>query len=223
MSLLPALGLEGAGEIVALCYLVTGLKIGDRVTWGWAKNTYAKHAAISRDSEALIPVGHKHPSCNGSHDGVHHRSLARTGVHQAQSGHTALVHSDSGGVGLILCQTLSAHGVRAIGTVSNSEQEEIAQKDGASEVIRDDRVDFVADVYEITQREKCEVFYAEVGGSTFEGSLQCLKSQQISVLFGAARGAVPPFDLQQIGDLGSQVTTHATIAHFISSKDELPW
>jgi NADPH2:quinone reductase len=223
MSPPATLGLEGAGEIVALGDLVTDLKIGDRVAWGWAKNSYAEYVALSQDSAVLIPAGISTQvaaaammQCTTAHYLV-------TSVYQAKSGDTALVHAASGGVGLILCQMLSARGVRVIGTVSNSEKAELARKAGAWEVIRYDQIDFAAGVYEITQGEKCEVVYDGVGASTFEGSLQCLKPRGTLALFGAASGAVPPFDLQRLGGLGSLVITRPTIAHFISSKQELLW
>jgi NADPH2:quinone reductase len=221
MTLPVTLGLEGAGEIVALGDSVTGLKMGDRVSWGWAKNSYAEYVSISQDSAVLIPAGISTQiaaaammQCTTAHYLV-------TSVYKAKSGDTALVHAASGGVGLILCQMLSARGVRVIGTVSNSEKAELASKAGAWEVIRYDEVDFAASVYEITKGEKCEVVYDGVGASTFEGSLQCLKPRGTLALFGAASGAVPPFDLQRLGGLGSLVITRPTIAHFISSKEEL--
>jgi NADPH2:quinone reductase len=223
MTLPATLGLEGAGEIVALGDSVTGLKMGDRVSWGWAKNSYAEYVSISQDSAVLIPAGISTQiaaaammQCTTAHYLV-------TSVYQAKSGDTALVHAASGGVGLILCQMLSARGVRVIGTVSNSEKVELASKAGAWEVIRYDEVDFAASVYEITKGEKCEVVYDGVGASTFEGSLQCLKPRGTLALFGAASGAVPPFDLQRLGGLGSLAITRPTIAHFISSKEELLW
>ncbi|SCX15201.1 quinone oxidoreductase [Candidatus Aquiluna sp. UB-MaderosW2red] len=223
MSLPATLGLEGAGEIVALGDSVTDLKIGDRVAWGWAKNSYAEYVAISQDSAVIIPAGISTQVAGASMMQCTTAHYLATSVFQAKSGDTALVHAASGGVGLILCQMLSAKGVRVIGAVSNPEKEQLAKEAGASEIIRYDQVDFAAGVYDITKGEKCEVVYDGVGASTFEGSLQCLKPRGTLALFGAASGPVPPFDLQRLGGLGSLVITRPTIAHFISSKEELLW
>ncbi len=42
-------------------------------------------------------------------------------------------------------------------------------------------------------------------------------------LYGAASGAVPPFDLQRLNGLGSLVITRPSLGDFVRTPDELAW
>jgi NADPH2:quinone reductase len=41
------------------------------------------------------------------------------------------------------------------------------------------------------------------------------------VLYGAASGQVPPFDLQRLNSMGSLFVTRPTLGHYIATPDEL--
>ena len=43
----------------------------------------------------------------------------------------------------------------------------------------------------------------------------------IVVVFGAASGPVPPFDIQRLNPAGSLSVTRPTLGHFIANTDEL--
>jgi len=96
MSLPFTLGLEGAGEIVALGDSVTDLKIGDRVAWGWAKNSYAEYVSIPKDSAVLIPAGISTQVAAAAMMQCITAHYLANSVYQAKSGDTALAHAASG-------------------------------------------------------------------------------------------------------------------------------
>ena len=116
-----------------------------------------------------------------------------------------------GGVGLLLCQIAVARGARVIGTVSTEEKERLAREAGASEVIRYTKQDFVAEVRKITQGKGVQVVYDSVGKTTFDGSLDCLASRGMMVLFGQSSGPVPPFDPQLLNRKGSLFLTRPSL------------
>lgn len=223
MDFPQTLGLEGAGEVVEVGSAVTLVAKGDRVAWGWAQGSYAELVAVEESKAVPIPDGTATSTAAASMMQCITAHYLATSVYEAKSGDTALVHAAAGGVGLILCQMLSAMGVAVIGTVSTFEKEALALKAGASHAIRYDQIDFTEAVTEITDGKKCNVVYDSVGATTFEGSLLCLQPLGTMALFGASSGPVPPFDLQRLAPLGSLRITRPTIAHFIRTREELLW
>jgi NADPH2:quinone reductase len=217
------LGLEASGEVVEVGSDVSTFKVGDLVCWGWAQGSYAEYTLVNEDKAVQVPSGVSMDiAAAAMMQGLTAHYLI-TSVYQATSGDWALVHAAAGGAGLFLCQMLKARGVQVIGTVSNQAKEELARAAGAAHVIRYDKEDFEQRVNEITLGQKCDVVYDSVGKDTFEGSLKCLKPRGTLALFGAASGAVPPFDLQRLSSLGSLNITRPTLAHFIQDSEELRW
>jgi NADPH2:quinone reductase len=146
-----------------------------------------------------------------------------TSVFEVRPGMTALVHAAAGGVGLLLCQMITARGGTVIGTVSTEAKALAATQAGASQVIRYDQEDFMPRVRELTGGLGVDVVYDGVGASTFEGSLRSLKPRGMMALFGQASGPVGAFDPQILNSLGSLFLTRPTITNFIQTPEELQW
>lgn len=223
MAYPATLGLEGSGVVAALGSGVSTFQVGDQVCWGWAQGSYAEYTLVGEDKTYEVPEGvSMDVAAAAMMQGLTAHYLI-TSVYPASAGDFALVHAAAGGAGLFLCQMLKARGVQVIGTVSNQAKEQLALAAGASHVIRYDKENFEHRVNEITLGQKCDVVYDSVGKDTFEGSLKCLKPRGTLALFGAASGAVPPFDLQRLSPLGSLNITRPTLAHFIQDSEELKW
>jgi NADPH2:quinone reductase len=144
-----------------------------------------------------------------------------TSTYPLAKGDWCLVHAAAGGVGLLLCQIAVARGARVIGTVSTEEKERLAREAGASEVIRYTKQDFVAEVRRITQGKGVQVVYDSVGKTTFDGSLDCLASRGMMVLFGQSSGPVPPFDPQLLNRKGSLFLTRPSLGPYTADRSEL--
>lgn len=217
------LGLEGSGEVVGLGSGVFDFAVGDRICWAWAQGSYAEYTLVSDDKAFKVPGGVSMETAAAAMlQGLTAHYLV-TSVYPAAPGDFALVHAAAGGAGLLLCQMLAARGVQVIGTVSNSAKQQLALAAGAKHIIRYDTEDFAQKVDEITLGQKCQVVYDGVGKDTFEGSLTSLAPRGTLALFGAASGAVPPFDLQRLSQLGSLIITRPTLAHFIQTREEHSW
>src|SRR5690606_22557240 len=141
----------------------------------------------------------------------------------AQEGQTALVTAVAGGVGLLMCQLLSAKGVRVIGTVSTPEKADLAREAGADEVVLYREVDLEQEVRRLTDGEGVHVVYDGVGKDTFEAGLSVLRPRGTMVLFGAASGPVPPLDPQVLNQKGSLYLTRPSLAHYAAEREELLW
>ena len=65
------------------------------------------------------------------------------------------------------------------------------------------------------------VVYDSVGKTTFDGSLACLRTRGMMVLYGGSSGAVPPFDLIQLSTKGSLFITRPTMKDYTATREEL--
>lgn len=220
LASLPAIiGMEGAGDVIALGEGVTSLSIGDRVAYAGVLGGYAEERIIAADRLVKIPEGISYETAAAMMlQGMTVRYLLRE-TFAVTSESVILFHAAAGGVGLIACQWARALGATLIGTVSTDEKAELARKAGATHVIVTAREDFVARVREITNGRLCDVVYDSVGKDTYRGSLDCLRPRGMWVSFGNASGPVPPFDLTQLK--GSLFATRPSLMAYTATQAAL--
>jgi NADPH2:quinone reductase len=216
-------GLEGAGTVLEVGSEVTGFAVGDSVAWTSNLGSYAEVVALDASKAVSVPSGIElTQAAQAMLQGITAHYLI-TSVFEVKPGITALVHAAAGGVGLLLCQMITARGGTVIGTVSTEAKAAAATAAGAAHVIRYDQEDFMPRVRELTGGIGVDVVYDGVGASTFEGSLKSLKPRGMMALFGQASGPVGPFDPQILNTLGSLFFTRPTITNFIQTPEELQW
>jgi NADPH2:quinone reductase len=144
-------------------------------------------------------------------------------TYPVRAGETVLVHAAAGGVGQLLVQLAKAKGARVIATAGTAEKARIAEGLGADEVIRYEEVADLAAAIRAVAPEGVAAAYDGVGKATFEASLASLRRRGMLVLFGAASGPVPPFDLQRLNPAGSLFVTRPTLGHYVADREELAW
>ncbi|GAA4035460.1 quinone oxidoreductase [Allokutzneria multivorans] len=217
------LGLEGAGTVAALGEGVTEFAVGDRVAWASAIGSYAQQ--VLAPAAQLVPV----PStvdleiaAGAMLQGMTAHYLTAS-THPVAEGDVALVHAAAGGMGLLLTQMVKARGGRVIGTVSTEEKEKLARAAGADEVIRYTEEDVAERVRALTGGVGAHVVYDGVGKDTFDASLASLRPRGLLALYGAASGAVPPFDAQRLNQAGSVFLTRPSLGHHTATREELLW
>jgi NADPH2:quinone reductase len=216
-------GLEGAGTVLEVGSEVTGFAVGDTVAWTSQLGSYAEVVALDASTAVSVPSGiEPTQAAQAMLQGITAHYLI-TSVFEIKPGTTALVHAAAGGVGLLLCQMISARGGTVIGTVSAEAKAAAASAAGAAHVIRYDKEDFTIRVRELTDGIGVNVVYDGVGASTFEGSLRSLTPRGMMVLFGQASGPVGSFDPQILNSLGSLSLTRPSLMNFIQTREELQW
>ncbi len=220
LAAMPAiLGMEGAGEVVAVGSGVTGFKPGDRVAYGTELGGYAQERLISADRIVPLPDGIPHETAAAMMlQGMTVRYLFRETF--AVGPETVLLfHAAAGGVGLIACQWARAIGATMIGTVSSPEKAALAKAAGCTHVINYKAENFVERVRELTGGRGCDVVYDSIGRDTFPASLDCLKPKGLWVSFGNASGPVPPFDLTALK--GSLFATRPSVMAYTATVGSL--
>ena len=219
---LPAvLGMEGAGEVIALGAGVTSVKVGDRVAYAMSVGGYAQERNIAAARVVKVPAAIDDATAAAMMlQGMTVRYMFRE-IFAVDAKTVMLFHAAAGGVGLIACQWARALGATLIGTAGSDEKAVLAKAHGAAHVINTRREDFVARVREITGGAGCDVVYDSIGKDTFPGSLDCLKPKGLWVSYGAASGPVPPFEMAMLAGKGSLFATRPTLATYIAKREDL--
>jgi NADPH2:quinone reductase len=134
-------------------------------------------------------------------------------------GDVVVVHAAAGGVGLLLTQMVKRRGGIVVATTSTSAKADLAREAGADHLAGYDKFGEVAK--EVSGGAGAAVVYDGVGAATFDHSLAALRPRGYMVLYGAASGPVPPFDVQRLAAGGSLFITRPTMAHHVGKREDL--
>ncbi|MCZ4304237.1 quinone oxidoreductase [Zoogloeaceae bacterium G21618-S1] len=216
------IGLEGAGEVVAVGAGVVELRIGDRVAYaGGPIGAYAQRRNMPADRLVKLPDTISYDQAAAMMlQGMTAQYLLRQ-TYRVQPGDTILIHAAAGGVGLIACQWAKVLGATVIGTVGSDEKAALAKAHGCDHTILYNRENFADRVREITGGKGVPVVYDSIGKDTFMDSLSCLRPRGMMVTYGNATGPVAPFDLGLLAKMGSLFVTRPTLFGYAAERADL--
>jgi len=203
-------GIEGMGCVVALGDGVTDAAVGDRVAWNNAQGSCAEQVVVAADRAVPVPDGIADAlACAALLQGMTAHYLTHS-TYPVLAGDEVLVHAAAGGAGRLTVQMAKRRGGRVTATTSGGEKAELARSAGADEVIG----------YDDVPENRFAVVYDGVGESTFDRSLAALLPRGMLVLYGAASGPVPPFEIMRL-NAGSTFLTRPTLVHYVASREDL--
>ncbi|MFM8376806.1 MAG: quinone oxidoreductase family protein [Phenylobacterium sp.] len=222
LRLPSGLGMEGAGEVVAVGEGVNRFATGDRVAFASGPiGAYAELHAVDAARAVAIP------------DGVDDRTAAASLLkgmtaeflllrcRPVASGETILVHAAAGGVGQIMVQWAKALGAVVIATAGAAVKADRVRDLGADHVILYGEQDVAAEVRRITGGAGVPVAYDSVGAATFEGTLASLSRRGVFVSFGNASGPPPAVEPGRLMRMGSLFFTRPTLGDYVATTAEL--
>jgi NADPH2:quinone reductase len=214
-------GSEAAGVVIEVGSGVTGFNAGDRVAYALARGAYAEQVNVPADMLVHVPDGvDLRIAAAAMLQGMTaHYLMASTYVVTAET--IALVHAAAGGVGGLLVQMAKQRGARVLATASTSKLGFVREL-GADVVIDYTAVDFQSEVLSQTHGEGVHVVYDAVGKTTFDKSLECVRTRGMLVSYGQASGPVPPFDPLRLGKKGIYLT-RPSLGHYLLTRAELEW
>jgi NADPH2:quinone reductase len=212
-------GAEGAGTVTELGPGVTQFSVGDRVAWSGAPGSYAECAVVPAGAAVPVPDGMDlRVAAAVMLQGMTAHYLCHS-TYPVAPGDPVVVHAAAGGVGLLLTQLVKMRGGEVIATTSSAAKAELARGAGA------DHTAGYGDFAELTRRvtggSGAAAVYDGIGAATFDASLSALRSRGCLVLYGAASGQVPPFDVQRLNTGGSLYLTRPTLVHYVATREEL--
>ena len=142
-------------------------------------------------------------------------------TYPVSTGDTILFHAAAGGVGQIFCQWAKSLGCKVIGTVGRDEKIDLAKKNGCDEVINYSKEDFSKKVMELTDGKGLPVVYDGVGKSTFEKSVNCLKTRGMMISFGNASGALDPINVPKTLQPKGLFFVRPSMGQYLHTREEL--
>lgn len=219
-----AIGSEAAGVVAAVGEGVTDVAPGDRVVYAMARGSYAEFAKVPAAQVVKIPDGVSFEQAAAVLlQGMTAHYLTKS-TYALTPGDTCLVHAAAGGTGALVVQMAKSLGARVFGTTSSAAKAAIAAAAGADAVINYAEQDFAAEARRLTDGRGVDVVYDGVGKSTFEKSLDSLRTRGMLVLFGYASGAVTSIDPSaHLNAKGSLFVTRPGLANYIATREELLW
>lgn len=214
------LGLEGAGEVVAIGPGVSTVKVGDKVAYTGQLGSYAEKALVKADSLIPIPKDFSFEQAAAfplqgmtAHYLLHEFRKIEKGDH-------VLIHAAAGGMGLILVQWAKHLGAHVIGTVSTEEKAMSAKAQGADDVIIYTKDNFVTEVMRLTNKHGADLIIDGVGKTTFLRDFEAASLRGTIVLYGGASGTPDPVDPSLLMPKSLSLCS-GSLHNFIRSRQEL--
>jgi NADPH2:quinone reductase len=158
----PILGLEAAGEVVALGAAVTGLQLGERVTALCNGGAYAEYVTAPASQCLPWPAGY---------DAVRAAALPENyftvwanvfDIGRLQPEESLLVHGGTSGIGITAIQLAVAHGSNVFATAGSAEKCAFIAQLGAVAINYKEK-DFAAEIAGITGKKGVNVVLDMVG------------------------------------------------------------
>ncbi len=222
LPLPTGLGVAGAGLVEAIGEGVTGVKVGDRVTYaGIGPGSYADARLVPADRLVPMPDGFDEAIAAATlQQGITACFLLHD-VFKVSRGDFVMFHAAAGDLGTIACQWAKRLGATVIGTVGSDEKAAHAFAHGCDHVIVYSRENVADRVRDITNGAGVAVVYDSVGKSTLEGSLNSLALRGLLVSFGSASGDPAPIEAGALGAKGSLYLTRPRFVHYAQERSRL--
>jgi NADPH2:quinone reductase len=216
------IGMEGAGEVLAVGGNVADIRPGDRVAYaGMPPGAYATERLMPAHRLVRLPdqISDTQAAAMMLQGMTAQYLLRRT--YRVQPGDTILFHAAAGGVGLIACQWAKKLGATVIGTVGSPEKAALARAHGCDHTILYREEDFVARVRELTDNRGVQAVYDSIGDATFMKSLDCLQPMGMMIYFGQSSGKAKPIDPGVLGTKGSLFLTRPSLMAYTAKREDL--
>jgi NADPH2:quinone reductase len=206
----PILGVEIAGEVVALGSEVTGHSLGERVCGIVGGGGYAELCPLDAEMALAVPEGWSFATAAAMPEVFFTADTTLFELGRLAAGQSVLVHAGGSGVGTACVQLAKAAGARAVVTAGSAEKIARAVELGAAAGWNYKEVDFVAAVLDWSGGEGVDVVEDFIGGPYLARNLAVLKPDGRLILVGDLGGEVAELDvlpviLRRLQILGSSM------------------
>jgi NADPH2:quinone reductase len=192
------LGLEVAGEVVALGHGATRYRVGDRVCALTNGGGYAEFCVSPEATTLPVPEGLSLTEAAALPETVFtvwHNVFERA---ELKPGEWLLVHGGASGIGTTAIQLATALGTKVMVTVGSAEKAKACEALGAVRAINYRDEDFVEIVREVTGRHGADVILDMVGGDYIERNLKAAALEGRIVQIAFLKGSKVEIDLMRL-------------------------
>jgi NADPH2:quinone reductase len=186
----PVIGLECAGEVVAVGAAVTRFRAGDRVCALTNGGAYAEYVTAPEAQALPWPAGY---------DALRAAALPETyftvwanlfGHGRLAAGETVLVHGGTSGIGVTAIQLGKAFGATVYATAGSAAKVEACRRFGADAAIDYKAADFAEEVKRLTGGKGVDVVLDMVGAPYFAKNIRSLRLDGRLVMIAFLNGHV---------------------------------
>lgn len=170
----PIMGLEVAGEVVAVGAAVQRWKVGDAVCALTPGGGYAEYCVAPAAHCLPIPAGLSLLEAAGVPENFFTVWVNVFDTCKLSKGERFLVHGGSSGIGLTAIQLAHAFGAEVFTTVGNEQKVVFCKSVGADHVFNYKTQDWMNEIATITQKKGVNVILDMVGGAYIEKNLRSL-------------------------------------------------
>ncbi|KQR32405.1 NAD(P)H-quinone oxidoreductase [Rhizobium sp. Leaf155] len=170
----PVLGLEVAGEVVALGEGVSDFQVGDRVCALANGGGYAEYCVVPAGQALPFPKGYdavKAAAVPETFFTVWANLFQMAGLTEGES---VLIHGGSSGIGTTAIQLAKAFGAEVYTTAGSKEKCDACETLGAKRAINYKQEDFAAVIKDATGGKGVDVILDMIGASYFEKNIASL-------------------------------------------------
>ncbi|BAS26184.1 NAD(P)H-quinone oxidoreductase [Limnochorda pilosa] len=194
----PYLGLEMAGEVLALGQGVEGWRPGDRVFALLAGGGYAEQVVVPAAQAMPMPASLSFEEAAAVPEAflTAYRNLFDLG--NLRPGETVLVHAGGSGVGTAAIQLARRAGARVIATAGSPEKLEGCRRLGAEAALNYREGPFAPGVLKATGGQGVDVILEFVGAAYWEQDLEVLAPGGRLLLIGLMGGSQVELDLGRV-------------------------
>ena len=212
----PIIGLEVAGEVIAVGAHVTATRIGDQVCALTNGGGYAEYCVAPEAQTLPWPKGY---------DAVRAAALPETYftvwanlfmLGRLARGETTLIHGGTSGIGVTAIQLAREFGATPYATAGSEEKTEACVRLGAAAAINYRADDFYNEIKHLTDNRGVDVVLDMVGAPYFNRNIRCLaldgRLVQIAFLQGAKLDGVDllPIMIKRLTVTGSTMRPRTT-------------
>ena len=219
---LPAwLGLEAAGQVIAVGDGVTNVAPGDRVvTFGPERGAYSTARLVSAASLFTLPDDVDDDTAAAILlKGCTTEFLVERCA-KVQPGDDVLVHAAAGGVGQLLVQWLTAIGARVIAHVGSEAKAQIVRDLGTADVLSIPFDQIAEEVRALTGGNGVRATFDGVGKASWDASLKSTARRGLIASFGSASGPVDGVALGILAQHGSLYVSRPTLFDYYAMPED---
>lgn len=188
------MGLEIAGDVMAVGAEVTGFKVGDRVMGIVGGGAYAEVSRIDYRMAMPIPDSLNYVQAAAITEVFVTANEALVHLGKLQAGETVLIHAGAGGVGGAAVQLAHAIGATVI-TTAQASAHQLVRRMGADYVIDYVHEDFATVVDSLTEQRGVDLILDFIGAPYFERNINALnfggRLVQIGIMGGIENAKIP--------------------------------
>jgi len=192
------LGLECAGDVIAMGKGVSGWRVGDRAMALLPGGGYAGKAVAHYGSAIKVPSTLSDEEAAAVPEVFLTAFVNLFSLADVKRGENVLIHGGGSGVGTASIQLLREAGARSIVTAGSDEKCEQCLKFGADVAINYRSGPFAPKVKAATNDRGADIILDSIGGAYFAENLDALAHSGRLVLIGLMRGATAEINLATV-------------------------